>query len=152
LAQNRIGDAYLAGVGIAEDHAEAATWYKKAAEQGNSEAQYKLALLVDPGDGVTRDGAGAVELIRKAASQGNADAKKRLDDITTMLGKIKSALTKVSDQGKSVSNAGDKKKLDEIAAISILFSIKCRATAMSRPGFLMTPMNFGVCRLLPTDA
>ncbi len=43
----------------------------KAAEQGESTAQYYLAVCYYKGDGITQDYAQAVEWFLKAAEQGN---------------------------------------------------------------------------------
>ncbi|MET4426688.1 TPR repeat protein [Bradyrhizobium sp. JR18.2] len=41
------------------NYSEAAMWYRRAAEQGNSRAQYSLGLLYDGGQGVPQDIVGA---------------------------------------------------------------------------------------------
>lgn len=81
-AQIKAGDAYAAGPGsertprqLAADYKEAASWYRKAADQGSSAAQIKLADLYRDGRGVSRDMAQAVVWYRKAADQGDAGAQ-----------------------------------------------------------------------------
>lgn len=59
-------------------HTEAAEFYKKAAEQGNAEAQNRLALLYHNGEGVPQDHVEAEKWFRKAAAQGNEEAKLNL--------------------------------------------------------------------------
>lgn len=59
-------------------YTEAAEFYKRAAEQGNPEAQNRLALLYHNGEGVTQDRAEAEKWFRKAADQGNEEAKLNL--------------------------------------------------------------------------
>ena len=49
-------------------------WYRKAAEQGDAEAQYNLGLAYWLGDGISEDKPQAVYWWSKAAEQGNADA------------------------------------------------------------------------------
>ena len=61
------------------DLAEAAKWYRKAAEQGHSEAQYQLGECYYCGHGVDKDYNEAVKWFRKAAEQGNSDAQYTLD-------------------------------------------------------------------------
>lgn len=56
-------------------HAEAAAWAGFAAQQGNPEAQYRLALALSGGDGIPRDDAKAVRWYRRAARQGHAQAQ-----------------------------------------------------------------------------
>ncbi len=53
-----------------EDYAEAVKWYRKAADQGNAEAQNNLAVMYANGQGVPQDYAEAVKWFRKAAGQG----------------------------------------------------------------------------------
>ena len=57
------------------DKAEAVKWYRKAAEQGHSDAQNNLGACYDEGDGVAVDKAEAVKWYRKAAEQGHSDAQ-----------------------------------------------------------------------------
>jgi hypothetical protein len=52
MAQGAVGFAYYSGQGISQDRARAAIWYRKAAEQGDSKAQLKLAELYECGQGV----------------------------------------------------------------------------------------------------
>ena len=43
------------GRGVPQNYTEAAMWYRRAAEQGDSLAQYSLGLLYDKGQGVPQD-------------------------------------------------------------------------------------------------
>ena len=56
------------------DFAEAAKWYRKAAEQGDPMGQGMLGWLYATGRGVEKDLKAAVEWFRKGAEQGNAEA------------------------------------------------------------------------------
>ena len=69
------------GFGVAKDYAEAVKWYMKAAEQGNSAAQYNLGLMYKNGNGVAKDRGGARKWFQKAADQGDEDAKKELRNL-----------------------------------------------------------------------
>ena len=53
-------------------------WYRKAAEQGQVDAQYNLGSFYRKGWGVPKDYAEAVKWYRKAAEQGDEDAKAAL--------------------------------------------------------------------------
>jgi hypothetical protein len=53
-------------------------WYRKAADQGNANAQYNLGVAYDNGEGVLKDEAEAVRWYRKAAEQGNSLAQYNL--------------------------------------------------------------------------
>jgi TPR repeat protein len=61
-----------------KDYVEAAKWFRKAAEQGEAEAQYYLGRLYEKGQGVTEDNQQAVQWYRKAAEQGHAQAQLQL--------------------------------------------------------------------------
>ena len=62
----------------AKNYAEAVKWFRKAAEQGNADAQYNLGACYYNGQGVTKDYTEAVKWIRKAAEQGFAGAQYNL--------------------------------------------------------------------------
>lgn len=62
----------------AGNYAEAVKWYRKAAEQGNADAQNSLGVCYYNGNGVVQDYSEAVKWFRKAAEQGNAAAQSKL--------------------------------------------------------------------------
>ncbi len=64
-----------------KDAAQAAAWYRRAANQGDADAQYSLGRLYENGTGVPKDTAQAAAWYRKAADQGHADAKQRLETL-----------------------------------------------------------------------
>ena len=47
-------------------------WFRKAAEQGNAKAQFKLGVMYAGGNGVPEDDVEAVKWYRMAAEQGHA--------------------------------------------------------------------------------
>lgn len=55
-----------------QDYAEALTWYKKAADQGQADAQMTIGTMYLRGIGVTKDYTEALNWFRKAADQGHA--------------------------------------------------------------------------------
>ena len=57
-----------------EDQEEAVKWYRKAAEQGNTEAQHVLGECYLNGFGVEQDKEEAVKWLKKAAELGNTEA------------------------------------------------------------------------------
>ena len=69
---------YDNGHGVPQDYAAAVSWYRKAAEQGDADAQYNLGVMYDAGQGVPQDYAAAVSWYRKAAEQGYAGAQYNL--------------------------------------------------------------------------
>jgi uncharacterized protein len=46
---------YEKGEGVVQDYTEATKWYRKAADQGLAEAEFKLGLLSESGLGVMQD-------------------------------------------------------------------------------------------------
>ena len=77
-AQCNLGTVYARGTGVGQDHAEAARWYRKSAEQGNAQAQYNLGLSCHDGTGVGQDRAAAARWYRMAAEQGYDNAQYNL--------------------------------------------------------------------------
>ena len=77
-AQHRLGVIYAKGQGVPQDYAEAAKWYRKAAEQGHAKSQFNLGKRYLLGQGVSKDYAEALKWLRKAAEQENADAQNGL--------------------------------------------------------------------------
>jgi hypothetical protein len=78
MAQLNIGIAYNQGQGVPQDYAQAAVWWRKAAEQGIGQAQSNLGVLYFNGQGVPQDNAQAAFWYRKAADQCDADAQHNL--------------------------------------------------------------------------
>lgn len=74
-AQCKLGQYLATGKGAVHDEAEAAKWFRKAAEQGYSKAQYKLGVCFDVGAGVVEDKIDAAKWFRKAAEQGHREAQ-----------------------------------------------------------------------------
>ncbi|MCL2872326.1 MAG: sel1 repeat family protein [Betaproteobacteria bacterium] len=66
---------YQDGRGVAQDDAQAVVWYRKAAEQGNADAQNSLGLACARGVGVVSDNTEAADWFRQAAEQKNANAQ-----------------------------------------------------------------------------
>ena len=57
---------YANGEGVPENDAEAVKWYRLAAEQGDAQAQFNLAVKYANGEGVLRSGAAAADWFYKA--------------------------------------------------------------------------------------
>ncbi len=70
---------YDEGKGVAQDNNQALRWYRKAADQGHTSAQYNLGVMYREGKGVAQDDKQAARWYRKAADQGDADAQHNLD-------------------------------------------------------------------------
>jgi TPR repeat protein len=78
-AQSDLGDRLAFGEEH-QDFAEAAKWYRMAAEKGHAEAAHSLGLLYNSGRGVPRDHLEAVKWWRVAAEKGHASAQYWLGD------------------------------------------------------------------------
>jgi len=68
-------------LGVVQDFKEAVKWFRKAAEQGNADAQYALGRAYHEGQGVDYNYTEAVKWLKKAAEQGQSDAIYRLEDL-----------------------------------------------------------------------
>ncbi len=66
---------YYHGEGVLQNFEEANRWFRLAAEQGYSDAQYVLAQVYENGTGVPQNRAEAAKWYRLAAEQGNVDAQ-----------------------------------------------------------------------------
>ena len=74
-AQYELGVKYLNGRDVEQSDAQAAHWFKKAAEQGFARAQYRLGLMYYDGRGVVQNHKQAADWFIKAAEQGYAPAQ-----------------------------------------------------------------------------
>ena len=74
----RLGEQYACGIGVPRDGGRARQWYtkaaatfKKAAEQGDADAQFSLGDMYKKGEGVPQDDDMACQWYAKAAAQGH---------------------------------------------------------------------------------
>jgi TPR repeat protein len=78
LAESNLGRMYANGQGVAKDDAQAAVWYRKAADQGDAYAERNLGGMYANGRGIPQDDTQAAVWYRKAADQGDAAAQYNL--------------------------------------------------------------------------
>jgi len=71
-AQFGMGVQFATGAGAAQDYAQAADWYRKAAEQNHGLAQFNLGTMYARGQGVVRDDAQSAVWFGRAARLGDA--------------------------------------------------------------------------------
>ena len=71
---------YQYGEGVAQSDAEAAKWFRQAADQGHVDAQYQMGILCQKGWGVARNEEEARRWFRQAAAQGHALARAKLGE------------------------------------------------------------------------
>lgn len=79
-----LGSAYLSGKELPQNYKEAAKWFELAANQGNAQGKYQLAVLYAAGKGVRKDFAFAVKLLRQAADAGDANARDVLQKLASV--------------------------------------------------------------------
>jgi TPR repeat protein len=60
---------YHTGQGVARDDVQSFYWYQKAANQGDSDAQYRVGLAYYAGWGVQKNGPNAATWFGKSANQ-----------------------------------------------------------------------------------
>ena len=74
-AQHELGWRHVRGEGVREDHAEAGRWFRRAAEQGNADAEERVAYGYKNGFyGFQLDYGAAARWYWRAIEQGNATA------------------------------------------------------------------------------
>lgn len=76
--QIELAAAYLAGRGVPRDEKQAAFWYEKAANAGDSGAQQQIGYFYQAGIGVERDPTRAAQWFERAAAGGLISAKVNL--------------------------------------------------------------------------
>ena len=67
--------------GVDVNYKKAFEWYKKAAEQGHTVAQYNLGVMYHHGVGVNPSDSEAMRWFAKAAAQGHEGAQDKIDTI-----------------------------------------------------------------------
>ncbi|MGD0816106.1 MAG: tetratricopeptide repeat protein [Verrucomicrobiota bacterium] len=75
-AQDTLGLFYEGGTSVPQDYAEAAKWYRKAADQDYALAQVHIGVCYNNGQGVTQSYSDAINWYRKAAEHGLVPAAK----------------------------------------------------------------------------
>jgi TPR repeat protein len=78
VAQTLLGVLFSRGLGVKQDLAAAADWYRLAGKGGDPEGLYALGQAYLHGRGVDKDPKKAAELFRKAADKRHADAAREL--------------------------------------------------------------------------
>ena len=68
-AQYKRGTDYWYGSGVPQDYVEAANWFRKAAERGYADAQYRLAQMLAIGQGIRQDETEAANWYRKGPNR-----------------------------------------------------------------------------------
>ena len=73
-----LGLKFASGAGVPQDYAQAADWYRKAAEQNHGLAQFNLGTMYANGQGVARDDAQSLVWFGRAANLGDAGGQYKM--------------------------------------------------------------------------
>ena len=131
--QYRLGQRYQYEV---EDYAEAARWYRLAAEQGHVEAQYSLGLVYATGRGVEQDYAEAARWYRLAAEQGHPSSQFLLADLYEQGGGVERDFSEAVRWYRLAAENGDDKAAEQIESLE---TWRCfDATDFNRTNGLLT--------------
>ena len=126
---------------------------RKAAEQGDAEAQYQLGLCYENGDGVDEDMTQAASWYRKSAEQGNADAQCNLgwcyengegvaEDMTQAVAWYRKSAEQGNAQGQN--NLGVCYKNGESVTKDVSKAVQLFRKAAEQ-GNAMAQFNLGIC-------
>lgn len=85
IAQFNLGLLYLDGHGVPQNPAEAANWFRRAAEQDYTQAQHNLGAMYGSGQGVKRDLVQAYKWLNICAAKGNSGCATQRDLIAKKL-------------------------------------------------------------------
>lgn len=80
-AEERLGDLYADGVGVAQNLRLAYDWRLKAARRGSPDAQFKVATMLREGIGVERNMEQAIHWFHRSAVEGNPEAQFALNHL-----------------------------------------------------------------------
>lgn len=153
VAQTYVGEIFEKGVGSAPDHAAAASWYQKAADQNYARALVNLGALHEQGLGVTKDPTKALNLYRKAAGiegtisldgsalatqQDVAEIRKELERTRRELDEARKALDRERLKSSSEIETLTKQKLSAAAAGNAAEMQKLEARVKQREAELET--------------
>ena len=84
-AMHNLAVLYAEGIDGKPDYANAAQWFRKAAEHGVADSQYNLGVLAARGIGMDRNIAESYKWFALAAAQGDKDAGRKRDEVATQL-------------------------------------------------------------------
>ena len=80
-----MGQVYDHGIGVGQDSAKAAEWYKRAAEQSHTGAQFNIAMMYIAGKGVQQNFVNARKWFIVSGARGAEKAKKAAEYIRRYL-------------------------------------------------------------------
>ncbi len=77
-AATLIGRIYQEGLGVPRDDVQAATWYRRGAEQGDINAMFAFGVMLAEGGALKKDRNGAAQMFENAAAKGHVVANYNL--------------------------------------------------------------------------
>jgi hypothetical protein len=90
-AQYAMGQKYLKGFGVEQDHKQAAIWFYKSASQGYALAQTEMGLIYANGQGVGRNYDTALTWLNHAIASGDNRARPLADKVRELMAKTPAA-------------------------------------------------------------
>lgn len=111
---------YAKGQGVKQDPAEAAKWYRVAADKGIPEAQYNLGVLYSTGTGVSKDETEASQWFQKAAEKGDANAA---NSVGTLYDSGEGALHNLAEAEKWYRKAAEDGNSDAQFNLGVMYDI-----------------------------
>lgn len=134
---------YYGNAGIAEDHAESARWFARAARQGHAAARYKLGGMYFSGRGVARDDALAVRWWHCAAAQGQAESLNNLGALFALGRGVPRDLPMAHALQTLAEEHGDEQAADNLRAKSATMSEEELALASELARAMRQPDGIG---------
>jgi len=118
-AGKSVQDIYNEAVALSKagQYEKAAELYRKAADQGDVDAQYNLAVYYKNGKGVSQDHAKATEWFRKAAEQGDAEAQNMLGNSYLNGAGVKQDNSKAAEWWRKAATQGHAKAQEKLEAL-----------------------------------
>jgi len=110
-ARYYVGTIYEKGKGRAADHAEAFSWYERAADQGYTKAQMALGYLYEMGLGVEQDLVESLKWYRRASGGGDEEivfASAAQDKMNALRAELESDLERLESEKQALAEQVDR--------------------------------------------
>jgi hypothetical protein len=117
VAQFEVASRYAAGRGVAQNDAEAYTWFQRSAMRGFVPAQFRLAGLLERGVGVAADVERAKVWYRRAAEQGHVKA---MHNLAVLSAKKEASLSDYATAAKWFREAAERGLTDSQYNLALL--------------------------------
>ena len=121
-AQYQLAEIYAEAQGVEQDYAKSYQWAKKAADQGNSKAQYRLASIIFTGEFGPKNQPEALQLflksavgLKKQAEEGDHDSQSKLGVLYAKGVGVKKDLTEAAKLFKQAAEGGHVKAQLDLA-------------------------------------